>query len=225
MIDRADRRNRLLDRVSAGWRSAPPPHFLVAAGITTAAPAIARLLRTVADLPQGMVVLPGLDLGMAAEEWEALGSVKPDPEKPGERPLETHPQYHLKLLLDRMGVSRDEVVLWDAASEFDGPAAREPFVSLLFAPADYTAQWQAAGDLSVATAGISGAVQHRVGMEGADAIAAINVDANAPIFDFANYALVGNALELLPALQAAFEKRLAAARARQGAAAQDEGAR
>lgn len=74
-------------------------------------------------------------------------------------------------------------------------------------------------------AGISGAVQHRVGMEGADAIAAINVDANAPIFDFANYALVGNALELLPALQAAFEKRLAAARARQGAAAQDEGAR
>ena len=74
-------------------------------------------------------------------------------------------------------------------------------------------------------AGISGAVQHRVGMEGADAIAAINVDANAPIFDFANYALVGNALELLPALQAAFEKRLAAARARQGAAAQEEGAR
>lgn len=55
--------------------------------------------------------------------------------------------------------------------------------------------------------------------------AAINVDTNAPIFDFANYALVGNALELLPALQAAFEKRLAAARARQGAAAQDEGAR
>ncbi len=63
-------------------------------------------------------------------------------------------------------------------------------------------------------AGISGAVQHRVGMEGADVIAAINLDANAPIFDFANYALVGNALELLPALRSAFARRLEAARSR-----------
>lgn len=63
-------------------------------------------------------------------------------------------------------------------------------------------------------AGISGAVQHRVGMEGADVIAAINLDAKAPIFDFASYALIGNALELLPALQTAFARRLDAARAR-----------
>src|SRR3546814_7171196 len=78
-------------------------------GVTTASPAIARLLRTVADLPQGMVVLPGLDLGMAGEEWDALGPVKADPDKPHERPLVTHPQYHLKLLLGRLGVSRAEV--------------------------------------------------------------------------------------------------------------------
>jgi len=156
-IDRAERRGRLLDRVAAGWRSAPPARFTVAAGITAAAPAIARLLRTVADLGRGMVVLPGLDQGMAAEEWDALGPTRPDPDN-GARPLETHPQYHLKLLLDRMGASRDEVIEWDAASDFDGPAARTPFVSLLFAPADYTAKWQAAGDLSAATAGISGAV-------------------------------------------------------------------
>ena len=107
-IDRADRRNRLLGRVSKGWRVAPPARFVVAAGVTTAAPAIARLLRTVADLPQGMVVLPGLDLGMAGEEWDALGPVKADPDKPHERPLETHPQYHLKLLLGRIGGGREE---------------------------------------------------------------------------------------------------------------------
>jgi ATP-dependent helicase/nuclease subunit B len=157
-IDRADRRNRLLERVSRGWRVAPPARFVVAAGVTTAAPAIARLLRTVADLPQGMVVLPGLDLGMASEEWEALGPVKADPEKPGERPLETHPQYHLKLLLGRMGVSRDEVQSWDAASAFDGPDARASFTSLLFAPAAYTARWQQAGDLSPGIAGVTAAV-------------------------------------------------------------------
>ncbi len=158
MIDRADRRNRLLARVSDGWRAAQPARFVVAAGVTTAAPAIARLLRTVADMERGMVVLPGLDLGMAEGEWEALGPTRPDPEKPGERPLETHPQYHLKLLIDRMDVSRAEVAEWGAVSPFDGPAAREPFLSLLFAPAAYTARWQQAGDVSAGIAGLSGAV-------------------------------------------------------------------
>jgi ATP-dependent helicase/nuclease subunit B len=156
-IDRADRRNRLLDRVTRGWRAVPPARFVVAAGVTTAAPAIARLLRTVADLPQGMVVLPGLDLGMAGEEWEALGPVKADPDKPGERPLETHPQYHLKLLLGRMSVAREEVQPWDGTLPFDGPEARAAFTSLLFAPAAYTARWQRAGDLSAGIAGVSAA--------------------------------------------------------------------
>ncbi|MCL2829829.1 MAG: electron transfer flavoprotein subunit alpha/FixB family protein [Betaproteobacteria bacterium] len=59
-------------------------------------------------------------------------------------------------------------------------------------------------------AGISGAVQHRVGMEGSDVIVAINNDTNAPIFGFSNYALVGNALELLPALTASFKRHLSA---------------
>jgi electron transfer flavoprotein alpha subunit len=66
-------------------------------------------------------------------------------------------------------------------------------------------------------AGISGAIQHRVGMEGADVIAAINVDANAPIFQFSNYALVGNALEILPALETAFASRLERTRAARAA--------
>jgi electron transfer flavoprotein alpha subunit len=61
-------------------------------------------------------------------------------------------------------------------------------------------------------AGISGAVQHRVGVEGADLIVAINTDPNAPIFDFAHIGIVADAVQLLPALTEAFRKRLAAAR-------------
>ena len=61
-------------------------------------------------------------------------------------------------------------------------------------------------------AGISGAVQHRVGMEGADVIIAINQDANAPIFDFATYGIVGNAMQILPALTEAFRQMQAAAK-------------
>jgi len=57
-------------------------------------------------------------------------------------------------------------------------------------------------------AGISGAVQHRVGVEGADLIVAINTDSNAPIFDFAHVAVVADAIGLLPALTAAFIRRL-----------------
>lgn len=61
-------------------------------------------------------------------------------------------------------------------------------------------------------AGISGAIQHRVGMEGSDVIIAINNDPNAPIFDFAHYGIVGNAMTILPALTEAFRRELALAR-------------
>lgn len=61
-------------------------------------------------------------------------------------------------------------------------------------------------------AGISGAIQHRVGMESSDVIVAINEDANAPIFDFATYAIVGNAMQILPALTDAFRQHLSTAR-------------
>ena len=57
-------------------------------------------------------------------------------------------------------------------------------------------------------AGISGAIQHRVGVEGADLIVAINTDRNAPIFDFAHMGIVTDAIRLLPALTAAFRARL-----------------
>jgi electron transfer flavoprotein alpha subunit len=58
-------------------------------------------------------------------------------------------------------------------------------------------------------AGISGAIQHRVGVEGADLIVAINTDKNAPIFDFAHVGIVADATKVLPALTEAFRKRLA----------------
>lgn len=57
-------------------------------------------------------------------------------------------------------------------------------------------------------AGISGAVQHRVGVEGADLIVAINIDPQAPIFDFAHLGVVGDAIDILPALTRAFAARL-----------------
>ena len=57
-------------------------------------------------------------------------------------------------------------------------------------------------------AGVSGAIQHRVGMESADVIVAINTDPDAPIFDFAHYGIVGNAMHVLPVLTETLRRHL-----------------
>ncbi|MET0180908.1 MAG: double-strand break repair protein AddB, partial [Novosphingobium sp.] len=144
-LDPPERRNRLLDHTARAWREAPPPHPVVAAGVTSASPAVARLLRTVAELPQGAVILPDLDLALDPAVWDALG-VAGAPERVGDPPLArgdavTHPQYHLKLLLNRMGVGRDEVRPWHRAGASAAPPERSRAISNLFLPPEASAAW------------------------------------------------------------------------------------
>ncbi len=136
-IDLTDRRNRLLRATARRWAAKPPPGFTIAAGITTAAPAVAALLRAVLRLPDGAVVLPALALAdvMSDEEWGALG---PDDEGRGE---ESHPQYHLKLLLERIDIARGEVTLWRGGGRAASPAVRGRAVANAMTAADFSDKW------------------------------------------------------------------------------------
>ncbi|WP_179504594.1 MULTISPECIES: double-strand break repair protein AddB [unclassified Sphingomonas] len=144
-VDAPVRRNLLLAHAAQSWRANPPPGPVIAAGVTSAAPAIARLLRTVADLPQGAVVLPDLDLALESEVWDALGQAGAS-EEPGGPPFGrgdqvTHPQYHLKLLLHRMGLAREEVRPWHRAGIAAAPPARSRAISNLFLPPEASTAW------------------------------------------------------------------------------------
>ncbi|MXP29235.1 double-strand break repair protein AddB [Porphyrobacter algicida] len=144
-IDTATRRNLLFDAAARRWRSNPPNTPLIAAGVTSAAPALARLLRVVSELPQGAVILPDLDLSMSGDVWEELGRAGATPE-PGAEPFArgdavTHPQYHLKLLLNRMGVAREEVRPWHRRGEAAAPPERSHAISALFLPPKASRSW------------------------------------------------------------------------------------
>lgn len=154
LIDLADRRNRIFARMAQKWRISSPPRFIVSAGVTVTARSVADFLRVVAGLPQGMVVLPGLDTGMPDAEWDALGPATPQPLGP--RPLDLHPQFQFKQLLDRMGVARGEVQPWPASRDAATAADRAGLASALFVPSPFTADWRSRVPGSAA-AGISAA--------------------------------------------------------------------
>ena len=137
VIDLAERRGRLLHALARRWAERPPEGFTVAAGITTSAPAVAALMAGVARLEQGAVILPAMAeaRAMPKEEWEALG---PNEDGRGE---ETHPQYHLRQLLHRIGVARDEVLPWRGGGRAASSSARGRAVIHAMAAPRYSDKW------------------------------------------------------------------------------------
>jgi len=87
-------------------------------------------------MPNGMVVLPGLSLAdvMPDEEWDAIGCDGSGGE--------THPQFHLKLLLDRMGIARGEVRRWRWSGRAASPSSRSRAVANAMASPDFSHKWE-----------------------------------------------------------------------------------
>lgn len=146
-IDAPERRNQLFEHAAREWRANPPAFPIVAAGVTSASPALAKLLRVVSELPEGSVVLPDFDLSLPQDVWEELGTAgnPAEPEDPpfGAHDAVTHPQYHLKLLLNRMGIARDEVAAWHRSGPRASPPSRSTVISNLFLPPQASTAWVA----------------------------------------------------------------------------------
>ncbi|MFN3363836.1 MAG: double-strand break repair protein AddB, partial [Allorhizobium sp.] len=113
---------------------------VIVAGSTGSIPAAAELIAAIAELDQGVVVLPGLDLDMPDEDWAKLNDreisvIRPSPAVRG------HPQYGLAHLLRHMKLERADVRVLETSD----PALRDraEFLSRAMAPAEATDTWKA----------------------------------------------------------------------------------
>ncbi|MBR1216705.1 double-strand break repair protein AddB [Bradyrhizobium sp. U87765 SZCCT0131] len=135
-IEPAQRRDRLIEaearRLAAHTRGP-----VIAAGSTGSMPATAKFLKVVASLPNGAVVLPGLDTDLDADAWSLIGGRKRDSRDGDALPAPGHPQFALHGLLERFGIDRDDVV--ELAPH--APHGREMLTSEALRPSNATAQW------------------------------------------------------------------------------------
>ncbi len=129
-LDPAERRNRLLASETARIKRQPPREAVIAAGSTGSIPATAELLAAIASMPNGRVVLPGLDRDADAETWTAIE----------EDPL--HPQHGMALLLKRFGLAPADVALWPAGGLTSPPPSRARLISEALRPAETTGHWR-----------------------------------------------------------------------------------
>ena len=128
VIDHALRRNLLLEKQIAVWEKHPPQTPIIAAGSTGTVPAAAELLSLVARLPQGMVLLPGLDTHMDDETWAQLSA--------------DHPQHNMKKLIEKIGIGRKDVAMWQAPGKKPVNAPRVRLMSEALRPAETTEHWR-----------------------------------------------------------------------------------
>src|SRR5271154_6830118 len=135
-MEPATRRDLLIDAEAKrlGTHHAGP---VVAAGSTGSMPATAKFLHVIASLPQGAVVLPGLDTDLDEGSWQSIGGERNDEGQFTEHPAASHPQFAMHALLERFGVGRGDVELLKPMA----PGGRDMLLSEAMRPSNATAQW------------------------------------------------------------------------------------
>ena len=125
-IEPAARRDKLIEAEVARLKVSTGP--VIAAGSTGSIPATADLLATIAKLPHGAVVLPGLDTDLDDAAWAMIGA--------DSDAAHGHPQFAMAALLRRIGALRADVV------SLATPQGRERIVSEALRPAAASESWK-----------------------------------------------------------------------------------
>ena len=134
-LDPAERAAKLLDLRTSFYQSAQNKGPVIIAGSTGSVASTRRLLRAVANLQDGAVILPSVDKTISDLEWQALATAKDDEQAT----LETHPQFGLAKLLAGLGIERENVTELGAKSE-QGIYC-QTLLGMALAPSDFTASW------------------------------------------------------------------------------------
>ncbi len=125
----ADRRNRLIRAEAERLRRAPTPGPVIVAGVSGSVPATVELIRAVAALAHGAVVLPGLDRHLDDAGWQQVAT---HPE---------HPQFGHVRLLAALGVTRADVGEVAGLATPARISTRNAFLSEAMRPAGATEAW------------------------------------------------------------------------------------
>ena len=149
-LSKVGRRNAVLAAEAERLRTSPPKGPVIVAGVTGSIPATVDILRAVASLPNGAIVLPALDTFLDDESWSAIKPPPPpDAAAPPPPRHPEHPQYGLKALLDKIGLHRRDVRVLTRGERPVSPA-RTVFVSEAMRPARTTAKWAGFASISKA---------------------------------------------------------------------------
>ncbi|EJF85426.1 double-strand break repair protein AddB [Bartonella rattimassiliensis] len=139
----AEWRNQALTIHAETLRRTQPNKPIIAAGVSGSIPAVSHLLKVIASLPKGAVVLPGLDFYMDEEQWNALSTSNKEKTACDFFDLAenffSHPQYHLKKLLSLMECQRRHVC--EIGQQNSTKKRRMALLSEAFRPASTTDKW------------------------------------------------------------------------------------
>ena len=134
LVDPAIYTNNLLGHLSAKWEKSQTDQFITIAGSTGSMPATAELIKVVASLKNGAVVLPGLD---QREDEKYRKVVVEDA---------THPQHMMFSLLDKLGIQPGDVQNWlpnaDNTVKEKSPAGRFKLFSEALLPPALSGRWR-----------------------------------------------------------------------------------
>ncbi|MGI9388897.1 MAG: double-strand break repair protein AddB [Boseongicola sp.] len=128
------RRRAATEMVVETWRFRPPETPVLVVGSTGSRGTTFELMKSVASLPQGAIILPGFDNSMPKHVWSLLTDC--------DQPLEDHPQYRFAVILKSLGLAPSDVLTWPTTVP---DAARNQLISLSLRPAPVTRQWRREG--------------------------------------------------------------------------------